>query len=306
MTDPTPDFDPDTALPVELQARLDTHLDAVDDVLRKHGKSRSERSAIVDELANQIIEMIADRREGEPKLEDLDAVLAEIDPPEAYARHSIDLPVEGVLPGFPEEASVVASRFNRATMFGLIWLVGFVFSFLLIGALLNITVEPTTYVPHQDAYGRTIPGGRTITKPPVHAYQTWWGIMLLIFVGLPGLLAPIGTTILGWVGISQIKHSAGRQHGMGLAVFNALFFILLAVLGCILCISQLPTLFGLFVQFESHSPAGRVAESGRALLVLIPLMVVFTLAGLWFSYTICRRIVRKTWRKANEPVGIGL
>jgi serine/threonine protein kinase len=51
------------------------------------------------------------------------------------------------------------------------------------------------------------------------------GKMLLLIV----LTAPIGTTILGWVAVAQIRRSAGKIYGMGLAVFDGLFFPLLAL-----------------------------------------------------------------------------
>lgn len=41
--------------------------------------------------------------------------------------------------------------------------------------------------------------------------------------------APFGTTVLGWLGVSQIRRSAGRLYGLGLAVFDGLLFPLLAL-----------------------------------------------------------------------------
>ena len=47
------------------------------------------------------------------------------------------------------------------------------------------------------------------------------------------LTAPFGTTILGWMAVSQIRHSAGRLSGLGLAVYGGLLFPLLALNGLI-------------------------------------------------------------------------
>jgi uncharacterized integral membrane protein len=59
----------------------------------------------------------------------------------------------------------------------------------------------------------------------------WWQY-LLIFTVLPiGVAAPFATTILGMISISQIRHSAGKLHGLGLAVADTLLFPLLALLG---------------------------------------------------------------------------
>ncbi len=73
----------------------------------------------------------------------------------------------------------------------------------------------------------------------------WSGITMLAIVGLGlvGLVAPIATTILGIVSISQIRRSCGRLYGMGLALFDALVFPLLAldchlVLACCLAIGH--------------------------------------------------------------------
>jgi hypothetical protein len=54
-------------------------------------------------------------------------------------------------------------------------------------------------------------------------------VVLMITLFLSGVTAPFGTTILGYVALSQIRRSAGRIHGLGLALFDALFFPLLVV-----------------------------------------------------------------------------
>jgi uncharacterized membrane-anchored protein YhcB (DUF1043 family) len=54
--------------------------------------------------------------------------------------------------------------------------------------------------------------------------------MILNFTLLPlGITAPIGATVLGWMSISRIRRSAGRIHGMPLAVLTALLFPMLAL-----------------------------------------------------------------------------
>ncbi len=52
---------------------------------------------------------------------------------------------------------------------------------------------------------------------------------ILAVVGVVAAAAPFGTTILGWVATSQIRQSAGRLSGMGLAVFDGLLFPLLVL-----------------------------------------------------------------------------
>jgi hypothetical protein len=76
-----------------LQALVDDRLDAIDRVLLRAGVSRGERRDIVEEVEAQIHEMLARKTGGESSRDDVVAVLATLDPPEAYApepyRHRI-------------------------------------------------------------------------------------------------------------------------------------------------------------------------------------------------------------------------
>jgi len=308
----------DNSLPFDIQQRLDEHLDAVDAVLRKYDRPRTERSAIVDELANQIIDMLTARTRDsgggagrELSIDDLEAVLSEMDPPEAYARQSIDLPAEPTLPAFATESHMPEPRFNRATIVGLCWIVWMLFALSLLVALLVIEVRPAlsesqgaamnpTGIPQEDL-------AQVIQYPCVMAYQTWWGITLLIFIVLPGLLAPIGTTILGWVGISQIKNSNGRQHGLGLAVFNAVVFLLTAIasatfavmlLPCALWYTDRPTIkhsYPIGSTPPPDSPSNMMSFIGVIIIVAIFVTLLVIL------FLVCRRIIRAVWRQANQP-----
>ncbi len=47
--------------------------------------SRSERQNILDDVETQIVEMLSARTQGNPMVEDVKAVIAELDPPESYA-----------------------------------------------------------------------------------------------------------------------------------------------------------------------------------------------------------------------------
>ena len=48
--------------------------------------------------------------------------------------------------------------------------------------------------------------------------------LLILGVLLPGIAAPVGATLLGWVAVSEIRLSRGRIGGLRLAVFDGLFF----------------------------------------------------------------------------------
>jgi tetratricopeptide (TPR) repeat protein len=97
--------------------------------------------------------------------------------------------------------------------------------------------------------------------------------------GLPLLLV---TTILGWVAVAQIRHSAGKLYGIWLAVFDGLFFPLLA----------LDVVIGgfwyliLIVIFRDH-----LMIPGCALLALGAMVVADFF------------IIRTVWRVVNRPAG---
>ncbi len=112
----------------------------------------------------------------------------------------------------PERLSAFTGspRFSRTAIVGVVWMPWAFISFLL------MFVECTA-----------VPAGTTPTGP------NWFQILAMLVVGGLGITAPFGTTILGWVAVSQIRRSAGRLYGLGLAVFDALFFPLLVIDGLI-------------------------------------------------------------------------
>jgi serine/threonine protein kinase/formylglycine-generating enzyme required for sulfatase activity len=60
---------------------------------------------------------------------------------------------------------------------------------------------------------------------------TTLGRLLAVTLVPLGITAPFGATILGWIAVSQIRRSAGRLHGLWLAVFDGLFFPFLVLDG---------------------------------------------------------------------------
>jgi hypothetical protein len=69
----------------DARRQIDEHLDSIEEVLRGAAMSRSERQNILDDVETQIVEMLAARTHGRPTVEDVKAVIAELDPPESYA-----------------------------------------------------------------------------------------------------------------------------------------------------------------------------------------------------------------------------
>lgn len=72
-------------LDAPLRTLIDGRLDTIERVLLQAEVSRAERVSIVEEVENQIHELLSRRTSGEPTRADVLAVLASLDPPEAYA-----------------------------------------------------------------------------------------------------------------------------------------------------------------------------------------------------------------------------
>jgi hypothetical protein len=71
-------------LPQDVRSEVDTHLDGLERVLMTAGLSRAQRQEICDDVELQIREMLLDRFGDSPTAEQTSAVLAELDPPEAF------------------------------------------------------------------------------------------------------------------------------------------------------------------------------------------------------------------------------
>ena len=110
------------------------------------------------------------------------------------------------------------------------------------------------------------------------------GIVLIVL----GMLGFFGTTLLGWISVTQIRRSAGKLRGLWLAVFDGLFFPLLALDASIF----LP----IILLFPKHTEGD-----------MIPVWLILMLAGLGV-FTVVTAIVanflitRAVWRAVNKPL----
>jgi len=88
-------------------------------------------------------------------------------------------------------------------------------------------------------------------------------LILIVPLLLLGFSSVFGTTILGFVSISHIRNSAGRLYGMGLALFDALLFPLLALDVAIivgsLFLSQVSPVQGVLIGLLPLTPGSRLA-----------------------------------------------
>ena len=68
-----------------IECRLKSHLARVAQALERAGMPHSERAGIIADIRSQFAEMLASRADGKPTMDDAEAVLYELDPPEAFA-----------------------------------------------------------------------------------------------------------------------------------------------------------------------------------------------------------------------------
>jgi len=111
-----------------------------------------------------------------------------------------------VPPAEPSVAVTAPSRFSRTAIWGAIW----------------ILVLPV---------GLAMNGFAALYNAGLPRHDPW-----RFAIGLPGIALVIlgemgflGTTLLGWIAVTQIRRSAGKLHGLWLAVFDGLLFPLLAI-----------------------------------------------------------------------------
>ena len=175
----------------DARQRLDSHLDAVEQALTAAGNTREQRRAVVDDLEAQINEMLA-ARSVSPTLADVEAVLAQVDPPSAYESAG------GVAASPPNPSGSVAAsgpRYSGTAIWGLVC------------ALVSMLLIPIR-IPIASANG-------------MDAYLSFGGIAMLL--GILGM-------VLGLVAISQIRRSRGALCGMLVAIIDVLYLPVLLLL----------------------------------------------------------------------------
>jgi predicted Ser/Thr protein kinase len=158
----------------------------------------------------------------------------------------------------PHTAVLTAERFSRKAILGACW-IPFVFSILLM------------FVPVRVVTGTSQAG------------PSWWQILLGVLTLPLGFTAPLGTTLLGWLAVTDIRRSRGRIGGLPLAVMDGLFFPLL-------------TLDALILSAWYEDFRGLGAMGSWNLDHLGPITTLFGLAGLVACAVVDFLIVRWVWR----------
>jgi hypothetical protein len=225
----------------EVRARLDAHLDAVEQALAAAGSSRERRRGVVDDLESQILDMLA-AKSASPTLADLEAVLAELDPPAAYGDSAAG---RAVPPAQPARGGMTAPaplpRYSRTAIWGLVLiLLSFLPLPLIFVLLMFLGVQVTRPAPVMVSIPPAVeaggPSSRSATaamtmpvmatEPRFGATFGWDGVCVL----LPILPLALAETFLGWLAHRQIRASRGMLRGRGMALFDGLFYPSIIVL----------------------------------------------------------------------------
>jgi tRNA A-37 threonylcarbamoyl transferase component Bud32 len=145
-------------------------------------------------------------------------------------------------------------------------------------------------------------------SPSQIGHSPWWYVLGFLDQRLLALTAPIGTTVLGFVALSQVRRSAGKLRGLGLALFDALLFPLLALDGAFCMLIRMSRMFTTF--FSNLSVQGnpqihpalvtRIANVLAQSEFAVPILVLVTIA---MAIVVDFLIIRWAWRAANKPVG---
>ncbi len=121
--------------------------------------------------------------------------------------------------------------------------------------------------------------------------------LMSVILASVGALCLLLATILGWIAISQIRQSSGKIYGMGLAVFDGLFFPLLVLDGSIV-IGTMFTVHTLVINSFRNSHSGWPTHAWTDywwILLLALLAIIFSnLLIIWL-----------VWRAANKPALTG-
>jgi hypothetical protein len=169
------------------------------------------------------------------------------------------------------EKAESAPRFSRTAIVGACWVATFFFVMLLYSL--------------DKKLGQMQSGPFSAEQP--------WTRPLLVFTSVPlGLPAPFVATLLGWLAVLQIRRSAGKLHGLWLAVLDGLLFPLLALDAVV---------FGLVFLVIKLFSSGQLAGDMLAIGVQIGLsfaawLGVATVISAMADFFIIRRV----WRAVNK------
>jgi serine/threonine protein kinase/signal peptidase I len=132
---------------------------------------------------------------------------------------------------------------------------------------------------------------------------SWWQIALMVTLLPLGVTAPFGTTILGWIAVSQIRRSAGKLYGLGLALFDGLLFPLLGITGLVAWFWRWIFLDLFYPRaIDALVPDGPAVTVSRfEAFVFEHWMALIILCTFVTAGSLCVLIIRAVLRAANPP-----
>lgn len=197
-------------LPDDSRRQIDDRLDAIERVLLGRNVSRLERRDIVDGVESQIYDMLSARPETDP-CEAVAAVLAALDPPEAFATAGESRSTDPDQPPLTPGSDWLGDNFG--------------------------------FIRHLRRRWKRFWSPRPETRrlsPPALVGALWAGLAVTIvafsmaFLRPSGPLmffwswtvfpAPIAVTVLGFLAVRRIRASAGREFGLPLALIETFLF----------------------------------------------------------------------------------
>jgi hypothetical protein len=168
-----------------VENRIDQYLDEIKSHLEF--LSDDEIEEILMSVRSHINDELAVQGQEEPTPEILEKVLGQMDPPESYAEGFAEWKMDVLKP----------KRISRQAIFAAILL-----PFGIIAAILTFAIFPSSGNPS----------------------PTWFQWLMRVTILPLGFIAPFACTILGYIGISQIRNSRGEITGLPLAFSVAIFY----------------------------------------------------------------------------------
>jgi len=209
-------------LPPDVRIHVDVYLDAVRAAQMAAGVPSDEAAGIRDDLRAQIYDMLSARAAGRaPAPEDVQAVLAQLEPPEAFGpageagadagapprAAAPPAPAAAAAPPVPAPPGPPKPKFCRTALLGLLGFLPVMGFCVLLVPLFVLGV----HVQHVGPEGGPLPA---MSRMP-------W---LAVCAGLIPLAGMLWTTVCGIAAIVQIRRAAGQLTGLWLAVFDTVVF----------------------------------------------------------------------------------
>jgi serine/threonine protein kinase len=256
--------------PPSQKVQVDVRLDEV--VLRSLAKEPERRYQQVSEVKTRVETIAATPEPGRSRGEEAPFSKSEIRNPKSETDQRL-------LTSSPTNKE---SRLSSPAVIGACWAP---FCFFVVFALFFFWRASSATAP-----GSPVPGPSRLEFLPI-----------LVLLAL-GLTAPFGTTILGWIAVSQIRRSAGQLYGLGLAVFDGLLFPLLALDALIFGLLYLFGSFGTHLIWPASSGDGSFG-GGLAVGYQISLcLAIWIGSATIISAIVDFAIVRRVWQAVNRPL----